>query len=120
MFWIVLGAYMFTLAVILAIWLPLRQKKVSLLAFNLCIISILLDLSILLVAIIQVNKIIRENYPKLKIRQWSSIIHIAVGILAMANIIWFNFGNSANSIFPNILYSFVYNSFDFLTAWILY
>lgn len=67
-FWFVLGGYYVLLVLIFALWIPTRKTMVSLFAFNLCTISILFDLALLLIAIIRVNTILRVNYPKLKIR----------------------------------------------------
>ena len=40
-------------------------------------------LCILLVSIIRVNRMIKRDYPKLKLRQVSSLVHVTVGMLGV-------------------------------------
>ena len=80
-------------------------------------------LFILLVSVIRVNRMIRRDYPKLKLRQVSSLVHITVGVLyLLASVLVLLFwirqkpGSTAFFTFKNLTVM----CYDLLTAWIIY
>ena len=57
-------------------------------------ISFGFDLLVLLIAIIQINIILRKNYPKLRPNQLSTFLHIIVGLITLLSLIISSFGVS--------------------------
>jgi len=92
--------------VLFALWVHSRNLKFFFFALDLNSISTGFNLLVLLVAIIRVNTILRKNYPKLKTRQFSSIIHISVGLIALGTTVWFSFDAAIGN---SITFIVVYN-----------